>query len=73
MNLLSLEQEKRTTKRLNFLTALFGCLSGLNLLVALLAWSQPTPDEGTFFATVVLIIALIALTLVFVGRVISRE
>ncbi|MFX1282850.1 MAG: hypothetical protein ACFFB5_04310 [Promethearchaeota archaeon] len=73
MNLLALEQEKRTTKRLNFLTALFGCLSGLNLLVALLAWSQPTPDEGTFFATVVLIIALIALTLVFVGRAISRE
>ena len=70
MNLLALEQEKRTTKRLNLLTALFGCLSGLNLLVALLAWSQPVPDETTFLVTVVLIIGLIALTLIFVGRVV---
>jgi hypothetical protein len=70
MDLLALEQEKRTTKRLNLLTALFGCLSGLNLLVALLAWSQPVPDERTFLITVALIISLIVLTLIFVGRVV---
>ncbi|MFX0013767.1 MAG: hypothetical protein ACFFB2_03300 [Promethearchaeota archaeon] len=73
MNLLALEQEKRTTKRLNLLTALFGCLSGLNLLVALIAWYQPEPQPQTFLITVVLITGLIALTLLFVGRVVSRD
>ncbi|MHA1940960.1 MAG: hypothetical protein ACXAC2_20270 [Candidatus Kariarchaeaceae archaeon] len=73
MNLLALEQEKRTTKRLNLLTALFGCLSGLNLLVTLLARSQPTPHPQIFLITIVLIIGLIALTLIFVGRVVSRD
>ena len=73
MNLLSLEQEKRTAIRLNLLTALFGCLSGLNLLVAFIAWSQPTPTDETLILTTVLIIIFIALTLLFVGRVVTRE
>lgn len=72
MNLLALEQEKRTTLRLNLLTALFGCLSGLNLIVAFLAWSQPTPTNETLLLTSLLIVSLITLTLLFVGRVISR-
>lgn len=72
MNILALEQEKRTTVRLNLLTALFGCLSGLNLLVALLAWSQPEPSQEIFLGTIAAIIGLIALTLLFVGRVVSR-
>ncbi|MFX1536297.1 MAG: hypothetical protein ACFFDI_18935 [Promethearchaeota archaeon] len=69
MNLLALEQEKRTTKRLNLLTALFGCLSGLNLIVALLVWTVPQPDSATFLVTLALISSIIALTLIFVGRV----
>ncbi|UCE14304.1 MAG: hypothetical protein JSV04_03785 [Candidatus Heimdallarchaeota archaeon] len=72
MNILALEQEKRTTVRLNLLTALFGCLSGLNLLVALLAWYSSEPTDEIFFGTILAIIVLITLTLLFVGRVVSR-
>jgi hypothetical protein len=72
MNLLALEQEKRTTLRLNLLTALFGCLSGLNLIVAFLAWAQSEPTTETLLLTGLLIVSLITITLLFVGRVISR-
>ena len=73
MNLMALEQEKRTTKRLNLLTALFGCLSGLNLLVAFFSWGESEPSDEFLLLSGLLIIFLIILTLVFVGRVISRD
>jgi hypothetical protein len=73
MNLLALEQEKKTTKRLNLLTALFGCLSGLNLIVAYIAWATPTPTSEFYLSIGALMISLIALTLIFVGRLVSRD
>lgn len=73
MNLLALKQEKKTTKRLNLLTALFGCLSGLNLVVAYVAWAYPTPEIPFYLSIGALMVSLIALTLIFVGRVVSRD
>jgi hypothetical protein len=73
MNLLALDQEKRVTKRLNLLTALFGSLSGLNLLVAFYAWSTPQPTDFDVIILGLLIICLIILTLLFVARVVSRD
>ncbi|MHA2225148.1 MAG: hypothetical protein ACXAC8_08080 [Candidatus Hodarchaeales archaeon] len=73
MNLLALEQEKRTTKRLNLLTALFGCLSGLNLLVAFFSWSTPEPSPSDLLFSGFLIVGLIVLTLLFVITVISKD
>ncbi len=71
MNLLALDQEKKTNRRLNLLTALFGCLSGLGLLVSVLAWYDPHPSELTLILTGILIVSLTALTLIFVGRVVK--
>ncbi|MFX0116055.1 MAG: hypothetical protein ACFFB3_16005, partial [Candidatus Hodarchaeota archaeon] len=45
MNLLALNQERKTTKRINLLTALFGSLSGLNLILAYLTWVTPEPSQ----------------------------
>ncbi|MFX0172839.1 MAG: hypothetical protein ACFE9L_13060, partial [Candidatus Hodarchaeota archaeon] len=73
MNLLALDQEKRVTKRLNLLTALFGSLSGLNLLVAFYAWSTPQPTDFDVIILGLLIVSLIILTLLFVARVVSRD
>ncbi len=71
LNLLALNQEKRTTKRINLLTALFGSLSGLNLVVAFLAWSIPNPTDELLLLSSLLIVTLVALSLIFAG--LTRE
>lgn len=73
MDLLALDQEKRMTKRLNLLTALFGCLSGLNLIIAFFSWSTPDPGQDLLLLSGILIISLIVLTLIFVTRITSRD
>lgn len=73
MNLLALEQEKRTNNRLNLLTALFGCLSGLNLVIAFFSWGKSNPTNDELLISGLLIVFLIALTLIFVGRIVSRD
>jgi hypothetical protein len=73
MNLLALDQEKRMTRRLNLLTALFGCLSGLNLLIAFFAWATPVPSTDLLIISGFLIISLIILTLLFVARVVPHD
>ena len=73
MNLLSLEQEKKTTKRLNLLTALFGCLSGLNLVVAYIAWATPTPTSEIYLSIGALMLSFIVLTMLFVTRFVSKD
>jgi hypothetical protein len=71
LNLLALNQEKRTTKRINLLTALFGSLSGLNLVVAILAWSIKEPSNEVLILTSSLIVLFVILSLIFAGR--TRE
>ena len=73
MNILAIDQEKKTTKRLNLLTALFGCLSGLNLIVAFLSWGTPNPNQELLVLSGSLILFLIVLTLLIVGGVLSRD
>jgi len=73
MNLLELDQEKRMTRRLNLLAALFGCLSGLNLIIAFFSWAIPIPSTDLLIISGILIISLIVLTLLFVIRVVPHD
>lgn len=69
MNLLALNEEKNTAKRLNLLTAIFGALSGLNLLIAFLAWYVDKPD----ISHALLIVLLGILSLILVARVVLKD
>ncbi|MFW9777568.1 MAG: hypothetical protein ACFFE8_01860 [Candidatus Heimdallarchaeota archaeon] len=73
MNLLALDQEKRVTRRLNLLTALFGSLSGLNLLIAYVSWSNPNPRIELLIFLGGVIMSLIVGTLIFVARISSQD
>lgn len=73
MNLLALNQEKRTTKRINLLTALFGSLSGLNLIMAYLSWASPGPSQEALLFTTLLMISLIAFIAILVKKVVWKE
>ena len=68
LNLLALNQEKRTTKRINLLTALFGSLSGLNLIVAFLSWATPNPTYELLIFSGCLILVFVTLSLIFAGK-----
>lgn len=73
MDLLALNQERRTTKRINLLTALFGILSGMNLLMAYLTWATPDPTQGALLFTALLTMSLIGVSVAIAVRVIWKE
>ncbi|MFW9915484.1 MAG: hypothetical protein ACFFGZ_07710 [Candidatus Thorarchaeota archaeon] len=73
MDLLALNQERRTTKRINLLTALFGILSGMNLIMAYLAWATPNPTQEALIFSAVLTTSLIAVSVAIAARVIWKE
>lgn len=73
MNLLALNQEKRTTKRINLLTALFGSLSGLNLIMAYLSWASPGPSQEALLFISLLMLSLIAFIAIMVKQVVWKE
>ncbi|MHA2297302.1 MAG: hypothetical protein ACXAEU_20930 [Candidatus Hodarchaeales archaeon] len=73
LNLMSLQQEKKVTKRLNILTALFGSLSGFNLILAFISWLDPQPTLTEWLIIGSLILSLTALSLIFVYKLIPED